>query len=64
MLASQPSSSAVEVQIVPDAPREWPDDCRSATVFDELARVKAERDQFYDKIMMLKARLENGKSQR
>ena len=33
-------------------------------MFEELERVKAERDQFYDKILVLKARLDNGKSQR
>ena len=36
----------------------------SQPVFDELQRVKAERDLFYEKLMRVRSRIEQGKGQR
>lgn len=33
-------------------------------MFDELQKVKAERDLYYDKLMKVRERIENGKNQR
>ena len=36
----------------------------SQSIFDELQRVKAERDLYYDKLLKVRNRIEQGKGQR